>query len=92
MIKILNMTPLGYYADGAPHYAFHTSFPSRGVKLAGEVCSTPEKAWQQGVAAVAAYTARDPLGNMGEVCGVVPILDRHGGGYQPVICTYHSNS
>lgn len=85
---ILDMTPTGYYAGGEPRYKFHTSFPSRGVRVVGDVQTDPTAALADGASAVRAYEQRDPMGNMGQVCGVTAV----DGGYRAVICLYHSNT
>jgi hypothetical protein len=85
---ILNMTPIGRYADGSPRYLFSTSFPSQGVRQVGGVHATPEAARAEGQAVLRAYERQDVHGNMGEVCGVVAVS----GGYRAVINTYHSNT
>ena len=87
-VPILDMTPLGHYADGSPRYRFSTSFPSRGVRVVGDVWEDPAVALSIGASAVREYEARDPYGNMGQVCGVTAVE----GGYRAVICTYHSNT
>jgi hypothetical protein len=88
VIAILDMKPIGYYADGSPRYAFHTSFPSWGVRAVGEVFTTPEAAFEAGRQAVGQYERADVFGNMGQVCGVTAVE----GGYRAVINTYHSNT
>jgi hypothetical protein len=88
IVPILDITPVGRYADGSPIYRFHTSFPTRAVRAAGDICPTPEEAIEHGREIVQRYERADPYGNMGEVLGVTEVGD----GYRPVINTYHSNT
>jgi len=87
-VPVLDMTPTGSYGDGSPRYKFHTSFPSRNVRVLAVPFATPEEAWKDGIAAIRAYENRDPYGNMGETLGVT----RRGGMYHAVINLYHSGS
>jgi hypothetical protein len=87
--RILDLTPVGRYADGDPRYRFHTSYPGRGVRALPETFDTPEAAHAHGVEVVREYERADPYGNMGEVLGVT-LSDE--GKYRAVINTYHSNT
>ena len=87
-VKIINLTPAGHYAGGEPRYSFGTSYPSRGVRMAGRNCATPEAAYAEGLMLIRDYKSIDRFGNMGEVCGVVAV----DGGFRAVINTYHSNT
>lgn len=91
VVRILDMVPVGHYADGSPRYRFHTSFPSRGVRVVGgDAWEDPAAAQAIGASVVRAWEQRDPMGNMGEVCGVT--WASADGGYRAVICLYHSNT
>ncbi len=85
---ILDMKPVAIDRYGEPHYSFSTSFPARGVRVVGDVQPDPTDAFAFGAEAVREYERRDPMGNMGQVCGVTRVDD----GYRAVICLYHSNS
>jgi hypothetical protein len=87
-VKIISLTPVGYYAGGAPRYGFGTSYPSHNVRMAGRTHATPEAAYEDGLMLIRDYKSIDPFGNMGEVCGVVKVTD----GFRAVINTYHSNT
>ncbi len=98
VIPILDLTPIGRYADGSPRYRFSTSFPTSGVRAVGPAQPTPEHAYRVGKAILAAYEARDPLGNMGEVLGVVSVrtdgwaISPEGAAFRGVVNLYHSNT
>lgn len=34
-IKVLNLKPIGQYADGSPQYSFSTSCPTKGIRAVG---------------------------------------------------------
>ena len=88
-VKLLDMKPVGHYGAGEPRYAFHTSFPSRGVRAIAQDFDTPKAAYQHGIDTLRKYEAADPYGNMGEVLGVMLHTN---GKYRAVINTYHSNT
>lgn len=87
---LLNMTPTGHYADGSPMYEFHTSFPSRRVRLLPKGSATPAEALAAAKTYVQNYERADPYGNMGEALGVAK---KDGDDlYYGVVNTYHSNT
>ncbi len=91
----LDMTVVNRYANGSPIYKFSTSFPSRGVRMAGPLqgFATPEEAIDYGFQEVKNYQAADVYGNMGEVCGYTEItVIGLGQRFRPVINTFHSNT
>jgi hypothetical protein len=87
-VNILDMNPVGYYADGSPRYSFTTSFPTRGVRVLKEGWADAHTAYAIGASAVDAWEARDRMGNMGHVLGVTKRDD----GFHAVINLYHSNT
>jgi hypothetical protein len=91
-IEILDLKPMGHYADSSPIYRFHTAFPSKGVRECGEYCETPEEAYEQGRKTVALYLRTNWPGGMGEVLGVVRYTVSGLPRYRAVINTYYSNS
>ncbi|MGH9627514.1 MAG: hypothetical protein ACRD7E_04015 [Bryobacteraceae bacterium] len=78
-IRVLDMQVVGRYADGAPRYSFFSSFPSDNIRAAGDVKPTPEEAYAEGTQIIQQYERADPMGNMGEVLGVIQVA----GGYRP---------
>lgn len=88
-IQILDLTPLGRYADGTPYYNFHNPFPGKPRTLP-KVFATPQEAIEHGRKYVIDYERNYFPGGMGACLGVVPYPD--GFGYQAVINTYYSNS
>ncbi len=86
-IKILDLTPKGYYSDNIPYYSFHNPFPTKPVVLP-ELFAEPEDAYAHGRKYVIAYEKSSFPGGMGVVLGVTNTT----GEYQAVIVTYYSNS
>jgi hypothetical protein len=86
--KILDLTPVGRYADGSYFYKFHNPFPSSGFTKLPENFNTPEEAFEHGKTYVANYERNTFPGGMGECLGVVNDNDS----YQAVIATYYSNT
>ena len=88
-IKILDLKPVGRYADGRPYYNFHNPFPGSAKNLP-EVFNSPEEAFNHGKKYVTDYERSFFPGGMGACLGVTN--SSNGIGYQAVISTYYSNS
>lgn len=88
IVPIVSLTPVSTYADGSPIYAFHTSFPSRGVRTIKPVFPTADEAYEAAKVQLKKWEAGDRYSRMGEVIGVVEAE----GGYQAVINTYSSST
>jgi hypothetical protein len=88
-ISVLDLKPVGRFADGSPIYRFSVGFPTRGVQEVGPAFATPQEAYAHGGVELRKYEAADPMGNMGAVLGVTEV---EGGGFRAVIVTYHSNT
>ena len=89
MIKILDMKPQGYYADKTPFYNFHNPFPRKPTILA-RTHSSPEEAFQEGLAWAKKYEKDTFPGGMAYCLGVAQSSDSDG--YQAVVSHYYSNS
>lgn len=87
-IQILNLTPVGRYANGVPFYNFHNPFPYNGFNILPEKFSSPEDAFSNGKNFVSKYERDTFPGGMGACLGVAKINDC----YQAVISTCYSNS
>jgi len=89
MIKILDMTPTGYYMDKTPYYKFHNPFPRKPIVLESEYESV-EKAYEEGVAWCNKYQKDKFPGGMACCLGVTPAKSNNG--YSAVVSYYYSNS
>lgn len=86
-IEILDLKPLGHYADGTLYYKFHNPFPGKPITLP-EIFATPQEARDHGKKYVLEYEQRSFPGGMGAFLGII----QNDIGYQAVINTYYSNS
>ena len=89
MIKILDMKPQGYYADKTPFYNFHNPFPRKPTVL-DITHSSPEEAFQEGLAWAKKYEKDTFPGGMACCLGVVKSSDIDA--YQAVVSYYYSNT
>lgn len=86
-VPILNLTPIGKFADNSPFYNFHNPFPGAARTLE-EVFQTAEDAFDHGHKYCRNYETESFPGGMGVCLGVVACQ----GGYQAVVSTYYSFS
>lgn len=86
MIEILDMKPLGHYANGQPYYRFGCSFPH--VKALETGHETKESAWADARKWAVEYEKADVFGNMACALGVT----EKDGKFFGVVNFYHSNT
>lgn len=87
-VNILDLTPVGRYADGSYFYNFHNPFPSSGLEKLPTKFINPEEAFAHGKKYIIQYERDTFPGGMGACLGVVEC----DGGYQAVISTCYSFS
>jgi len=85
--RILNLTPIGKYANNSPAYNFHNPFPGP-VRTLDKVFDSTDSAYEYGRDYIRNYERTNFPGGMGVCLGVVACQ----GGYQAVINTYYSFS
>ena len=88
MIPIVNLTPVGKYADNSPQYSFHCSLPTRSVRQLKDGFPTKEEAKAHAEKCRVKYEQDTWPGGMFEFIGVV----QEGGKFFPVVNSYYSNS
>ena len=88
-VRVVSLTPTGYYANGDPIYEFYCSLPSRNVRTLNQPKATPEEAFEAGSEFVDEYHRTTYGSGTGTVIGVVKL---HDGKFDAVINTYYSFS
>lgn len=85
-IRVLNVTPLGHYANGQPYFEFGCSFPN--VDVLEAPFPTKEEAYADARKWCHTYREADEFGNMACVLGVT----EKNGKFHGVVNYYHSPS